>query len=61
MAQIIFPFLSRVKGLGPLLATSAGAVAFVFYELDFEKVAGADAIYLDRFVPVLLIIFEFLL
>ena len=43
--QLIFPFASRGKVLRPLLALYNGAVALVFFEIDFEVVA--DAVVVD--------------
>ena len=41
--RIIFPFASRCKGLGPLLALYVWAVGF-WFDFDFEIVADADAV-----------------
>ena len=41
--RIIFPFASRCKGLGPLLALYVWAVGF-WFDFDFEIVADTDAV-----------------
>ena len=43
--RITFSFESRGKDLRPLLASSEGAMTLIFFELDFEVVIDAVAVY----------------